>query len=66
MSQTDCVGHRRLSRLPACEVKAGRVAEVPVTLTCDAAQKMGYRNVHSLIGGYKGMVAAGWPVKSGD
>ena len=29
-------------------------------LTCDAAQKMGYRNVHSLIGGYKGMVAAGW------
>jgi len=35
-------------------------------LTCDAAQKMGYRNVHSLIGGYKGMMAAGWPMKSGD
>ena len=35
-------------------------------LTADAAQKMGYRNVHSLIGGYKGMVAAGWPMKSGD
>jgi rhodanese-related sulfurtransferase len=35
-------------------------------LTCDAAQKMGYRNVHSLIGGYKGMVAAGWPMKSGS
>ncbi|MGA2801279.1 MAG: rhodanese-like domain-containing protein [Verrucomicrobiota bacterium] len=34
-------------------------------LTCDAAQKMGYRNVHSLVGGYKGMVAAGWPMKSG-
>jgi len=34
-------------------------------LTCDAAQKMGYRNVHSLIGGYKGMVTAGWPMKSG-
>jgi rhodanese-related sulfurtransferase len=33
-------------------------------LTCDAAQKMGYRSVHSLIGGYKGMVAAGWPMKS--
>jgi len=33
-------------------------------LTCDAAQKMGYRNVHSLIGGYKGMVTAGWPMKS--
>jgi rhodanese-related sulfurtransferase len=31
-------------------------------LTCHAAQKMGYRKVHSLIGGYKGMVAAGWPV----
>ena len=29
-------------------------------LTCDAAQKMGYRNVTSLIGGYKGLVAAGW------
>jgi rhodanese-related sulfurtransferase len=35
-------------------------------LTCDAAQKMGYRNVHSLIGGYKGMLAAGWPMKSGN
>ena len=35
-------------------------------LTCDAAQKMGYRNVHSLIGGYKGLVAAGWPMKSGE
>lgn len=31
-------------------------------LTCDAAQKMGYRNVHSIIGGYRGMVAAGWPM----
>ncbi len=29
-------------------------------LTCDAAQKMGYRRVVSLIGGYKGLVAAGW------
>jgi len=26
---------------------------------------MGYRNVHSLIGGYKGMMAAGWPMKNG-
>lgn len=34
-------------------------------LTCDAAQKMGYRKVSSLIGGYKGLVAAGWPMKSG-
>ena len=32
-------------------------------LACDAAQRMGYRNVHSLIGGCKGMVAAGWPMK---
>lgn len=32
-------------------------------LTCEAAQKMGYQQVHSLIGGYKGMVAAGWPMK---
>ena len=35
-------------------------------LTVDAAQKMGYHNVHSLIGGYKGLVAAGWPMKSGE
>jgi rhodanese-related sulfurtransferase len=35
-------------------------------LACDAAQKMGYRNVHSIIGGYKGMMAAGWPMKSGE
>jgi rhodanese-related sulfurtransferase len=34
-------------------------------LTCDVAQKMGYRNVHSIVGGYKTMVAAGWPVKNG-
>jgi rhodanese-related sulfurtransferase len=34
-------------------------------LTCDAAQKMGYRNVHSLAGGYKAMVKSGWPMKSG-
>jgi rhodanese-related sulfurtransferase len=32
-------------------------------LTCDAAQKMGYKKVHSLIGGYKALVAAGWPMK---
>jgi rhodanese-related sulfurtransferase len=31
-------------------------------LTCDAAQQMGYRNVRSLIGGYKAMLAAGWPM----
>jgi rhodanese-related sulfurtransferase len=32
-------------------------------MTCDAAQKMGYKKVASLIGGYKALVAAGWPVK---
>jgi rhodanese-related sulfurtransferase len=31
-------------------------------LTCDVAQKMGYKNVRSLIGGYKGLVAAGWEI----
>ncbi|MHB1307648.1 MAG: rhodanese-like domain-containing protein [Limisphaerales bacterium] len=31
-------------------------------LTCDAAQKMGYRRVYSLVGGFKGLVAAGWPI----
>jgi rhodanese-related sulfurtransferase len=31
-------------------------------LTADAAQKMGYRNVYSLIGGYKGLVQAKWPM----
>ncbi len=34
-------------------------------LTCDAAQKMGCKNVASLVGGYKGMVATNWPMKSG-
>ncbi len=33
-------------------------------LTCDAAQKMGYTNVRSLIGGYKGLVDDGWPMSS--
>jgi rhodanese-related sulfurtransferase len=34
-------------------------------LTADAAQKMGYRKVYSLQGGYKGLVAANWPMKKG-
>lgn len=34
-------------------------------LTCEAAQKLGYREVTSLIGGYKALVAAGWPMKPG-
>lgn len=31
-------------------------------LACDVAQRMGYRNVFSLAGGYKAMAAAGWPM----
>ena len=34
-------------------------------LTAAAAQKMGYRNVFSLKGGYKGLLQAQWPMKSG-
>ena len=33
-------------------------------LTADIAQKMGYRNVYSVMGGYKGLVQAQWPMKS--
>jgi len=35
-------------------------------LTAAAAQKMGYRNVYSLIGGYKALVQAQWPMKAGS
>ena len=35
-------------------------------LTADVAQRMGYRNVHSLIGGYKGLVQAQWPMEKGS
>lgn len=34
-------------------------------LACDVAQRMGYRNVWSLAGGHKAMVAAQWPMVSG-
>src|SRR5437660_10682758 len=34
-------------------------------LTAAVAQKMGYRNVYSLMGGYKALVNAQWPMKSG-
>jgi 3-mercaptopyruvate sulfurtransferase SseA len=33
-------------------------------LACDMAQKMGYKNVYSLIGGYKGLLKAGWPMNT--
>jgi rhodanese-related sulfurtransferase len=32
-------------------------------LAADAAQKMGYRNIWSLAGGYKALSSAGWPTK---
>lgn len=32
-------------------------------LSADAAQKMGYTNVHSLAGGYKALAASGWEIK---
>jgi rhodanese-related sulfurtransferase len=35
-------------------------------LACDVAQKMGYRSVHSLIGGFKALKAADWPMASED
>lgn len=31
-------------------------------LSAEMAQRMGYKNVASLWGGYKGLVAAGWPM----
>ena len=31
-------------------------------LTADAAQRMGYRNVFSLIGGYKALLGTNWPM----
>jgi rhodanese-related sulfurtransferase len=31
-------------------------------LAGDAAQKLGYRRVYSLIGGYKALAASGWPI----
>jgi len=35
-------------------------------LTAAVAQKMGYKNVYSLIGGYKGLVQSKWPMKPGS
>ena len=35
-------------------------------LAAASAQKMGYQNVFSLAGGYRGLVQAQWPMKSGD
>ncbi len=35
-------------------------------LAADSAQRMGYKNVFSVMGGYKAMVKANWPMKQGD
>ena len=34
-------------------------------LTAEVAQRMGYRNVFSLIGGYKALAQAGWAMQEG-
>ena len=31
-------------------------------LTCDVARRMGYKNVSSLVGGWKALVGANWPM----
>lgn len=31
-------------------------------ITCETAQNIGYKNVYSLIGGYRSIVASGWEV----
>ena len=35
-------------------------------LTAEAAQKLGYTKVFSLLGGYQALLQAGWPIKSGE
>ena len=35
-------------------------------LTADVAQKMGYHNVTSIIGGYRAMTQAKWEMKTGE
>ena len=35
-------------------------------LTAEVAQRMGYTNVHSLIGGHKALVNAGWDMGNGE
>lgn len=56
---------RDLERLfpdPATEIVMYCGGGFRSALTCDAAQRMGYRRVSSLAGGYKALVAAGWPI----
>ena len=34
-------------------------------LACESIQKMGYRNVYSIVGGYRAMKTAGWKMVGG-
>ncbi|HON06978.1 MAG TPA: rhodanese-like domain-containing protein [Verrucomicrobiota bacterium] len=34
-------------------------------LACESIQKMGYRNVYSIVGGYRAMKTAGWEMVGG-
>ncbi len=56
---------RELERLypdPDTEIIMYRGGGFRSALTADAAQRMGYRRVSSLIGGYKALVEAKWPM----
>ena len=61
-------GEGRLRETPLADVPQdwlvdARNAAPDAQKAADAAQKMGYKNVTSLIGGYKALVAANWPMK---
>jgi rhodanese-related sulfurtransferase len=47
---------------PNCEVIMYCGGGFRSVLTADVAKRMGYRNVASLIGGYKALVQANWPM----
>ena len=46
---------------PNCEVFMYCGGGYRSVLSCDAARRMGYRRVYSIIGGYRRMVSDGWP-----
>jgi hypothetical protein len=49
----------------AKRIRLNNLSEAPEVfrVTADLAQRTGYRNCHSLIGGYKALVQSGWPMK---
>jgi rhodanese-related sulfurtransferase len=47
---------------PNCEVIMYCGGGFRSVLTADVAKRMGYRNVASLVGGYKALVQANWPM----